>query len=367
MKRQDLLQPITERSARRFACRKLLGTMLGMLAATLVTFPDTAFAVHRSFGAAKNWTGIPFYGSYGTFFADVTGDGKADAIASNTDRVWFRRSDGCSFGPNEALTSTPFFGTHGIFFADVSGDGKADPIALNEDGITVRRSDDNRRANWSNARLYSGIAMDFADVDGDGKADAIEATFSGIMVRRSNGVNAFGPAENWTTQVPEYGTRGTYFADVTGDRRADAIFVNDGGVTVRRSMKGSTGPFATPEGFRLNETWTADPYYGSRANFFVDTTGDGKADAVVVNDDGIAVRDAVVNAFRSPHPDTHVVADRDAPIRAWGYWTLDAFYGYRQTFFADVDGDRAADAIAVNDDGVWIRRSNFANFFSNCP
>jgi hypothetical protein len=39
-----------------------------------------------------------------------------------------------------------------------------------------------------------------------------------------------------------FGSRGTHFADVTGDRRADAIVVNDDGVTVRRSSGSSFVP-----------------------------------------------------------------------------------------------------------------------------
>jgi hypothetical protein len=55
-----------------------------------------------------------------------------------------------------------------------------------------------------------------------------------VTVRPSNGLK-FGPNEDWTHGA-YYGTRGTYFADVTGDGKADAIVVNDNTVVVRRSM-----------------------------------------------------------------------------------------------------------------------------------
>ncbi len=49
---------------------------------------------------------------------------------------------------------------------------------------------------------------------------------------------SFGPGssanEDWT-HAPYFGTRGTFFADVTGDGRADAIVVNDTTTTVRRA------------------------------------------------------------------------------------------------------------------------------------
>jgi hypothetical protein len=42
--------------------------------------------------------------------------------------------------------------------------------------------------------------------------------------------------------------------------------------------------------FGLNESWTQNPYYGTRGTFFADVTGDGKTDAIVVNNDKVTVR-----------------------------------------------------------------------------
>jgi hypothetical protein len=51
---------------------------------------------------------------------------------------------GGDFGPdasaNEDWTHGPFFGTRGTFFADVTGDGRADAIVINDDTVTVRRA-----------------------------------------------------------------------------------------------------------------------------------------------------------------------------------------------------------------------------------
>ena len=105
------------------------------------------------------------------------------------------------------------------------------------------------------------------------------STTTTVTVRRSTG-SAFSPNEDWTGG-PYYGSRGTFFADVTGDGRADAIVVNDNTVTVRRS---------TGSAFSPNEDWTGGPYYGSRGTFFADVTGDGRADAIVVNNDTVTVR-----------------------------------------------------------------------------
>lgn len=58
--------------------------------------------------------------------------------------------------------------------------------------------------------------------------------------------------------------KGTFFADVTGDGLADAIVVNNGGVVVRRSV----GSRFTP-----NEVWTVGAYYGDKGTFFANVDG----------------------------------------------------------------------------------------------
>jgi FG-GAP-like repeat/Clostridium epsilon toxin ETX/Bacillus mosquitocidal toxin MTX2 len=94
--------------------------------------------------ANEDWSHGPAYGSRGTFFADVTGDGKADLIIVNDDTIRVRRNTGSDFGPgsvaNEDWSHGPAYGSRGTFFADVTGDGKADLIIVNDDTITVRRA-----------------------------------------------------------------------------------------------------------------------------------------------------------------------------------------------------------------------------------
>ncbi|MBZ5491855.1 MAG: VCBS repeat-containing protein [Acidobacteriia bacterium] len=250
--------------------------------------PPPVLATH--FNTAEAWTTNPYFGSHGTFFADVDGDGKADAIVVNDDNVVVRRSNGTSFGPNEFWTTNPFFGSRGTFFADVDGDGKADAIVVN---------------------------------------DGTDGT---VVVRRSTG-SSFGPNEFWTTN-PYFGSRGTFFADVDGDGKADAIVVNDGTdgtVVVRRS---------TGTRFSLNESFTTDPFFGSIGTFFADVDGDGMADAIAVNSDNIVVRRSNGMSF-GPNE----------------FWTTDPYFGSVGTFFADVDHDGRADAIAVNSSGVLVRRA----------
>jgi FG-GAP-like repeat len=88
----------------------------------------------------ETWTSVGYVGDHGTYFADVTGDGKADAIVVNSVGVTVRRSTGSSFAPNETWTANQYLGDYGSYFADVTGDGKADAIVVNRAGVTIRRS-----------------------------------------------------------------------------------------------------------------------------------------------------------------------------------------------------------------------------------
>lgn len=181
----------------------------------------------------------------GTQFADVTGDHKASAIAINLSGITVRRPGEKHFERREEWSNGPYFGTdvsshQNIYFADVDGDGKADAIVSNPTGISVSLSDGTQFGAyelWTREPFFGTVSNRvnnyFADVTGDGKADAIVVNQSGITVRRSNG-RRFDGNETWTRE-PFIGGLGNYFADVTGDGKADAIVVNTNGITVRPS------------------------------------------------------------------------------------------------------------------------------------
>ena len=127
--------------------------------------------------------------------------------------------------------------------------------------------------------------------------------------------------------------------DATGDGKGDAIVVNNDGVYVRRS-NGSK--------FLPNEKWIDIPFWGSIGTGFSDVTGDGKADAIASNNDGVYVRRSDGSKFLPNEK-----------------WTDIGYSGTQGTWFADVTGDGKADAIVSNNDGVYIRRSNGSKFLPN--
>ena len=319
-----------------------------------------AITVRRStganFGASsqanENWSHGPCFGSRGTFFADVDGDGKAECILVNDDTITVRRSTGHDFGPgpqaNEDWSHGPCFGSRGTFFADVTGDGKADCILVNDDTITVRRSTGHdfgpgpqANENWSHGPCFGKLGTFFADVDGDGRAECILVNDDTITVRRSTG-HDFGPGphanENWS-HGPCFGKRGTFFADVDGDGKADCILVNEDTTTVRRSTGHDFGG-----GPQANEDWSHGPCLGNLGTFFVDVTGEGRADCVLVNaaiQHGVAKSGTVTVRRSTGH-------DFGAGPQANEDWTHGPYIGKKGSFFADVTGDGRADAIVVN-------------------
>ena len=284
--------------------------------------------------ARAAWTDS-FQGTFGTHLADVTGDGKADAVALNTNGIIVRRSNGGSFNAaNEQWTAGAFVGNFSTYFADVTGDGKADAIAVNSGGVVVRRSNGagfNGDETWTTTTFLGDFLTYFADVTGDGRADAIAVNNGGIIVRRSTGSLFSTTVENWTSNQFA-GSVGTYFADVTGDGRADAIAVNNNGILVRRS----NGTSFTS--FNPAETWASAAFFGNAATYFADVTGDGAADAVAVNSDGVWMQ----RSNRFVFADTELVAEQA---------------GVGMPHMADVTGDKRADIVEVDSNGIQVSKS----------
>ncbi|MBX3161852.1 MAG: VCBS repeat-containing protein [Deltaproteobacteria bacterium] len=144
-----------------------------------------------------------------------------------------------------------------------------------------------------------------------------------------------GEREPWTAAAAQ-GQRGTLVADVDGDGRADAILLNNTQVTVRRS---SGVHFGTAE------LAASGPAFGTVLTAVADVDGDGLADLIAVNSNGITARRSAGTTFF----DATTMSNT-------------AYVGQVGTFFADVDGDGRADAIAVNNGNITVRRSNGRSF-----
>jgi FG-GAP-like repeat len=297
----------------------------------------------------------------------VTGDKAADQIIVNDAGIVVLRTNTVThtLGPvAEVWSSVPFFGAYhidgltvgNIFFADVDGDGKADAIVVNDTSVTVRRSDGTKflsNETWATgliARSYhiGGVShpnIYFVDVNHDGAADAVSVDDNGVWVQLADNLNhVFQTATNWTGGA-FYGTNGTFFADVTGDGSADAIAVNRnrfGGaaITVRPSTNSS---------FSASQSWPALGYFPSA---FVDITGDGAADEVMnLGSSGLWVGPSYASSFNfSKNP----------------AWSSPAFYGDYGTAYASLDNDpnypNTVDVIKLNHDGITVETSQGSSF-----
>ncbi|MER5889598.1 trypsin-like serine protease, partial [Streptomyces sp. NPDC001941] len=135
--------------------------------------------------------------------ADIDGDGKADLVQhrTNGDLVVYRNL-GTKLGPGTVMSSGWGRFVDGadlgrLYFADVTGDGKADLIVHGRDGkVSVRKNMGtyfDGGTDWSSGwgRFVDGADLGrlyFADITGDGKADLIVHGRDGkVSVRKNMG------------------------------------------------------------------------------------------------------------------------------------------------------------------------------------
>jgi subtilisin-like proprotein convertase family protein len=189
------------------------------------------------------------------YTADVTGDGRTDLIyrvkgpgaaALTTGDVFVRASTGVSFAA-PSLWSNGWGTSYELYFADATGDGKADLIArtLSSGDVLVFASTGTAfssagTTSWSYG-WSSGYDLYFADVNGDSRSDLVgryygpAAGLTGdVYVALSTG-SGFAFNGRWT-----YGFSAgyhLYLADITGDNVADLAgrLVSSGDVFVLRS------------------------------------------------------------------------------------------------------------------------------------
>ncbi|AUG76854.1 hypothetical protein CFP65_1989 [Kitasatospora sp. MMS16-BH015] len=141
-------------------------------------------------------------------FADLNGDGKADLIAVGADGSLraFRNIDGIDGTWADAVGfGGGFTDPARVLFADLNGDGKAEAIAVNADGTLTAWPNYGviDGGSWGTPRqIGSGwndpARIRFADLNGDGKAEVISIDADGTLraFRDIDGINA-----NWVGAV----------------------------------------------------------------------------------------------------------------------------------------------------------------------
>jgi hypothetical protein len=260
--------------------------------ADLVGFGSGYTGVLRSTGGVagyEQWSSVtahqlPDHTSGLTILGDVTGDGMADVVALGPQHVYIMRSNGSSFGGFEQWSNLSFTGTVGPedLIGDVDGDGDADLVALFDNTVEINRSSRSGFSgpeDWYDHAFFAqpGGATLLGDVTGDGMADLVAVINGSIQVLRSSGAG-FGTPETWASTSFFGATHGIQLADVNGDGMSDVVAFDDTNVRVMRS---------TGNGFSNPEVWYSNPAFGSHGTFLGDVDGNGKADLIVAGDTSV--------------------------------------------------------------------------------
>lgn len=215
---------------------------------------------------------------------DVNGDGRADAVyfdAGRTNAVWVSLSTGSGF------TAPARWLTHGssvpasLQYADVNGDGRADALyfdTFRSGGVWVSLSTGNGFTGpspWASFSSSTPDQIQYGDVNGDGRADALyfdAGRTNRLLVGLSTG-SAFTTPAVWL-QHGASTTDHMKYADVNGDGRVDALYfdtLRSGGVWVSLSAGNS---FTAPSPWAWYSSSTPDQIE------YRDVDGDGRSDAV---------------------------------------------------------------------------------------
>lgn len=247
-----------------------------------------------------------------TLTGDVNGDGKSDGIAVAGGNWYIALSTGTDYVKNFApwvsgLGAPDGAATINLLAGDVTGDGKADAVAVVNGSWYVARSTGTAftaPALWvsSHGVPTSGVTTYplLGDVNGDGKQDAVSMAQNTWRVALSNG-SAFSAPSNWITivnsQLPANGTAAK-IGDVNGDGKADAVGeVESAGNWYVALSSGSS--FSQPPAWAT--TGFGAPSGGVTPTTMVaDTNNDGKADAIAATGSSWKVATSYGTAFNPP-------------------------------------------------------------------
>lgn len=292
----------------------------------------------KGFGKFQQWTKNFGSSTDKLLVGDVTGDGRADAVAMNNQNGdWeVAESRGKSFNKGKTRIANYAVYSTTQFLGDVNGDGKDDAVSFYPDkgewyvALSRGRGNFEKHSLWLSGHGIGSQKQFLGDVDGDKRADAVI-----FFEREGIWFASLSEGKNFSTKNISYenswikghgiGSSNQMLGDVTGDGKADAIVYF--GQFGRWYVSPSNG-----NSFQRFDQWIDGHGIGSQAQFLGDINGDDRADAVVFFDQYGAWYSAVsrANSFDS-----------------FSQWTNGHGIGSTKQFLADVTGDGKDDAIIV--------------------
>ncbi|WP_053111927.1 FG-GAP-like repeat-containing protein [Kitasatospora sp. MY 5-36] len=292
---------------------------------------------------------------------DIDGDGKADYLVVGDDgsvNVWLNKgTDMPGGGGWSALGKVAAGVAPGgkVRFADVDGDKRADYVVVGDNGSLdawLNNGGDTGERGWTElGQVATGVGLPskyvwLGDIDGDKKVDYLASKGGGVfdqcMLFNRGGDGRGG----WEEPVPKESScdRGpdelpdstSYFTDFDGDGKADHLEVMPDGRVMCWAGTGKGG-------FRSGGTVAAGVAPAAKVRL-ADFDGDGKADYLVLEDDGSV--SVWLNKGGDGYGGWEAIGRVAAGVAPSG-----------KVRFADVNGDRRADYLVVEDDGsvkAWI-------------
>jgi uncharacterized repeat protein (TIGR01451 family) len=276
-------------------------------------------------------------GALGVAFGDVTGDGRADVVATSPTHLYVmaQGSDGSLADPVAYATdvSATSANSMSLGITDLDEDGDQDVVITTKEGVQLWDQVDGALVHEWDFMPPGARDIEVADVSGDGLADLVVNSGAGIRVywQISGDLMSARP----TAQISSAPATEVEVGDVTGDGRPDIVSAAGSSIEVRAQQADLS--FAAPVTYASGGV---AGWEGINGLALGDTSGDGRLDVHVTTGGN--------------SPTARVVTRQQTPNGVLGAPDALPSYDIPETIeTADVTGDGRDDLLVLH--GGWNR------------